>query len=176
MLFNSAVFLQFFAAFLLVYWLVRNTLEARNILIVVASYVFYGWWAPSGNAASLATDPSLGLLGALWHCRFLALLLITSLVDFVVGLALERLQQPRQRKAMLAASVVVNLGILGFFKYCNFFVESVGLVLAHLGMPAHARTLALVLPVGISFYTFQSMSYAIDVYRRQIPATHNLIT
>ena len=73
MLFNSGVFLQFFAAFLLVYWLVRNSREARNILIVVASYLFYGWWTPPETNAGLAVDAPHDLLGAFWHCRFLAL-------------------------------------------------------------------------------------------------------
>ncbi len=175
MLFNSGVFLQFFAAFLLLYWLVRQSLPARNILIVVASYLFYGWWAPSGSKAPVASDAPAFWLEALWHGRFLALLIMTSLVDYTVGLGLERLQAPRQRQAVLAASIVVNLGILGFFKYCNFFVESVRVLLTQFGLPAHPRTLDLVLPVGISFYTFQSMSYAIDVYRRAIPATHNFV-
>src|SRR6058998_2866023 len=148
MLFNSSVFLEFFAAFLLLYWLVRNSLTARNLLIVVASYLFYGWWAPSGMSTHSETDNYL--LGVLWHCRFLGLLILTSLVDFGAGLGLERLTQPGHRRALLAASIFVNLGILSFFKYGNFFVESVGSLLAQMGVPAHVRLLKVVLPVGIS--------------------------
>ena len=153
MLFNSGVFLKFFAAFLLLYWLVRDNLRARNVLIVIASYVFYGWW----------------------DYRFLALLIISSLLDYSVALGLERVQNPRRRKTLLLASVAGNLSILGFFKYYDFFVESLRSALAHAGIPLHTGTLGIVLPLGISFYTFQTMSYAIDVYRREIPATRNLV-
>jgi alginate O-acetyltransferase complex protein AlgI len=153
MLFNSGVFLKFFAAFLLLYWLVRNNLIARNAVIVAASYLFYGWW----------------------NVKFLGLLLFSSLFDYTVGLALERLSQPRQRQALLCASIVCNLSILGFFKYYNFFAHSLTELLTRLGVALHPHLLLVILPVGISFYTFQSMSYAIDVYRREIPATRNLL-
>lgn len=153
MLFNSGVFLQFFAAFLLLYWLVRKNLQARNLLIVAASYLFYGWWD--------------------W--RFLGLLAFSSLFDYGVGLGLDRLAAPGKRKALLVASVACNLTILGFFKYYDFFVESCARLLADLHLPFQPRLLHVILPVGISFYTFQSMSYALDVYRRAIPATRNVI-
>ena len=175
MLFNSGVFLQFFAAFLLLHWLVRNRLNARNLLLVAASYLFYGWWAPAGATDFTGANALQYLLGLLWHCRFLALLMLTSVVDFCVGLGLERLREPGRRKALLAASIVVNLGVLGFFKYGNFFVETFSAFLGQFGLPVNLRTLHLVLPVGISFYTFQSMSYAIDVYRREIPATRHFV-
>src|SRR5262245_12424910 len=112
MLFNSSVFLQFFAAFLLLYWLVRNHLRARNLLIVAASYLFYGWWS--------------------W--QFLLLLCFSSSFDFLVGLGLARLTQPRHRRGLLIASICVNLGILGFFKYYNFFVEALADLLVRLGI------------------------------------------
>ena len=153
MLFNSGIFLQFFAAFLLLYWLVRNTLRARNILIVLASYLFYGWWD--------------------W--RFLALLIFSSVLDFFVGLGIARQTDARRRKLWLACSIVANLTILGFFKYCDFFILSFEAVLRELNIHISARTLGIILPVGISFYTFQAMSYTIDVYRREIPPTRNLI-
>jgi D-alanyl-lipoteichoic acid acyltransferase DltB (MBOAT superfamily) len=153
MLFNSGVFLNFFAAVLLLCWLARNSLRARNLLIVAASYLFYGWWD--------------------W--RFLGLLALTSLVDFAAGLALERTEAPGRRRAWLLLSVVTNLAVLGFFKYCNFFVASFAALLDRLGVPFHPGTLDLVLPVGISFYTFQAMSYTIDVYRREVPATRDLV-
>ena len=175
MLFNSDVFLKFFAAFLFLYWLVRNNLRARNLLIVAASYLFYGWWAPAGQTTTFGADWKGYLLLALWHCRFLGLLITTSLVDFFVGLGLEKLHSPRHRKLLLTVSIVINLGILGFFKYCNFFVDSFSAAMAAAGFSVHTPTLNVILPVGISFYTFQSMSYAIDVYRREIRATRNVI-
>ncbi len=153
MLFNSGAFFQFFGAFLLLYWLVRRSLAARNLLILGASYLFYGWWD--------------------W--RFLGLLAFSSLFDYGVGLGLERVGAPSRRKALLVASVLCNLIILGFFKYYDFFVESLMNLMAGLHIPVQLRTLQVILPVGISFYTFQSMSYAIDVYRRKIAATRNVI-
>ncbi len=153
MLFNSGVFLQFFAAFLLLYWLLRGNLQARNLLIVAASYLFYGWWD--------------------W--RFLGLLAFSSLFDYGVGLGLDRVATPGKRKALLVASVVCNLTILGFFKYYDFFVESGVRLLADLHVPFQPSLLHVILPVGISFYTFQSMSYALDVYRRTVPPTRNLL-
>jgi alginate O-acetyltransferase complex protein AlgI len=146
MLFNSGVFLKFFAGFLLLYWLVRNNLRARNILILISSYVFYGWW----------------------DYRFLALLIFSSAVDFAVALKIASSATPRARKTWLGASIVVNLTILGFFKYFDFFVTSLGELLESLGVPYRAQTLGIILPVGISFYTFQAMSYTIDVYRGHV--------
>jgi len=154
MLFNSGIFLQFFAAFLLLYWLVRNNLTARNLLIVAASYLFYGWW----------------------NWKFLGLLFFSSAFDWAVGCGIARLQTSRGRKALLTGSVLVNLGILGFFKYYNFFVESLTVLLEKLGVPFHTGTLNVILPVGISFYTFQSMSYAFDVYRGHIRPTRNFLS
>jgi alginate O-acetyltransferase complex protein AlgI len=153
MLFNSGVFLKFFAGFLLLYWLVRNHLRARNILIVLASYLFYGWW----------------------DYRFLGLILFSSLLDYFVGLGIARQNDARRRKLWLTASVAANLGILGFFKYFDFFVTSFGSLLQKLGVPFQPSTLGIILPVGISFYTFQAMSYTIDVYRGNIPACRNVI-
>ncbi len=153
MLFNSGTFLQFFAAFILLYYCVRHSLAARNVLIVAASYLFYGWW----------------------DYRFLSLLFLSSLLDFGVGLGLERLTLPRQRKLLLNLSIVANLTILGFFKYYDFFAESLAGLLGKLGWPVPLPTLHIILPVGISFYTFQSMSYAIDVYRRTMKPTRNLV-
>jgi D-alanyl-lipoteichoic acid acyltransferase DltB (MBOAT superfamily) len=175
MLFNSGVFLQFFAAFLLLYWLARNNLKARNLLIVAASYLFYGWWTPPGAIAPFSDGLGGFVLSLLWQCRFLALLGATSVLDFSVGLGLDRLQSPAARKLLISLSIAVNLGILGFFKYSDFFVESAGATLGRLGISASSHTLGIILPVGISFYTFQSMSYALDVYRRQIPATRSLV-
>ena len=154
MQFDSGIFLTFFAAFLLCYWLVRHHGGARNVLIVGASYLFYGWWD--------------------WH--FLSLLIGSSLLDFGVGRALMGSTEPRRRKAWLALSLTGNLSLLGFFKYYGFFAESLAVALERLGCPLQLPVLNVVLPVGISFYTFQSLSYAFDVYRREIPATDNLVS
>jgi len=175
MLFNSGVFLKFFAAFLLIFWLARNNLKARNLLIVGASYLFYAWWTPPGAGTRFTDNLTGTVLAVLWQCRFLGLLFGTSLLDFCVGLALGRAESLRIRKVLLAFSIAANLAVLGFFKYADFFIQSTTTVLAQLGVSAHPQTLGIVLPVGISFYTFQSMSYALDVYRRQIPATSNFI-
>lgn len=153
MTFNSVAFLQFFAAFLLLYHLVRHHLDHRNLLITIASLFFYGWWDP----------------------RFVALLVFTAAVDYAVGLKLEQPLEPARRKRWLALSLGTNLLVLGFFKYCNFFSTSLSTALAAVGWHIPASHLEIILPVGISFYTFQSMSYAVDVYRRDIPACRNFI-
>jgi alginate O-acetyltransferase complex protein AlgI len=153
MLFNSGVFLKFFAGFLLLYWLARNNLRARNILIVAASYLFYGWW----------------------DYRFLGLILFSSVLDYFVGLGIARQSDVRRRKLWLTLSIVANLGILGFFKYFDFFSTSLAVLFQKLDIPFQTSTLRIILPVGISFYTFQAMSYTIDVYRGAIPACRNLV-
>ena len=153
MLFNSGVFLKFFAAFLLLYYLVRTHLKARNLLIVAASYLFYGWW----------------------DYRFLGLLAASSLLDFGIGLGLDRCQKPRNRKLLITLSVLANLSILGFFKYFGFFLTSSKELLEALGFTVNVRTLDVILPAGISFYTFQSLGYTIDVYRRDIKASQNVV-
>ncbi len=153
MLFNSNTFLIFFAIILGLYHGVCRTLFARNLLILLASYVFYGWW----------------------DYHFLALLICSSLVDFGVGLALGATNTVRFRKAILFISVLVNLSFLGFFKYYDFFAKSFASMVEQLGWHVDLPVLQLVLPIGISFYTFQSLSYAIDVYRETIKPTRNLV-
>jgi D-alanyl-lipoteichoic acid acyltransferase DltB (MBOAT superfamily) len=154
MLFHSNDFLFFLGFLLLAYYLVQWNNRARNVLLLLASYIFYGWW----------------------DYRFVGLLLFSSVVDFSLGLALGRCQSPRARKALVTASVLVNLGLLVTFKYFNFFQETLASQLAMLGIEAHWTALKVILPVGISFYTFQSLSYVIDVYRRAIPAAKNPLT
>jgi D-alanyl-lipoteichoic acid acyltransferase DltB (MBOAT superfamily) len=152
MLFHSTEFLIFFAAFVLLYWLARKDIRWRNRLVVAASYLFYGWWD--------------------W--RLLGLLAATSLVDFGVGIALGRTGDDRVRRRWLGVSLGVNLGVLGLFKYLGFFVDSFHALLGTLGFEEPSRTWHLLLPVGISFYTFQALSYAVDVYRRRITPTRDL--
>lgn len=154
MLFNSIDFALFLPIVFALYWFVFNrSLKAQNALLVVASYIFYGWWD--------------------W--RFLSLIAFSSLVDYVVGLGLARTEAPQRRKALLAVSILVNLGFLGFFKYFNFFSQSFADAFTFLGQPFEPLRLNIILPVGISFYTFQTLSYSIDVYRRQMPPNKNLM-
>lgn len=150
MVFNSLTFLVFLAIVLLAYYRLKH--RGQNLLLLVASYVFYGWWD--------------------W--RFLGLLLFSTLFDYWCALWIERQPHATKRKVFLAFSMVVNLGVLCVFKYYNFFAESFVHVLAAFGMKATLPVLHVLLPVGISFYTFLSMSYTIDVYRRELPATRNL--
>ena len=152
MTFTTLTFLIFLILVFTVYWSIRNR-RYQNMLLIAASYFFYGWWD--------------------W--RFCSLMLISSLVDFFVGLGLERTDRPRRRKALVAVSILCNLGMLGFFKYFNFFAENFALLANVVGWHVSSVTLRIVLPVGISFYTFQTMSYTLDVYRRQMRATHRLI-
>jgi D-alanyl-lipoteichoic acid acyltransferase DltB (MBOAT superfamily) len=149
MVFNSVTFLVFLAVVLTAYYRLKH--RGQNVLLLVASYVFYGWWD--------------------W--RFLSLLVFTSGFDYWCALWLDRESNPAKRKMFLAFSMMVNLGVLGVFKYFNFFAASFAQVLAACGLKATFPVLHVILPLGISFYTFVSMSYTIDVYRRELPAARN---
>ncbi|HRH38603.1 MAG TPA: MBOAT family protein, partial [Flavobacteriales bacterium] len=152
MLFNSLDFALFLPLVFAAYWLLRS-LALRNAVLLVASYVFYGWWDP----------------------RFLLLLAATSLIDYYVGIQLGREERQGVRRAWLGLSIGANLGMLAFFKYFNFFLENVEHAFSFFGHPLHATHLDLVLPVGISFYTFQTMSYTIDVYRRRLAPSQGIV-
>ena len=128
-------------------------LKLQNLLIVIASYVFYGWWD--------------------W--RFLSLIIISTLIDFSIGLNLKNEQNLFKRKILLWSSIIVNLGFLGFFKYYNFFIDNFISAFSFFGSDINPNTLNIILPVGISFYTFQTLSYTIDVYKRQITPTNDII-
>jgi len=154
LLFNTGRFALFFLLVFVANWLLGKRWRAQNALLVVASQWFY----------------------ACWDYRFLGLLWFSMLVDYVVALRLEANTDPKRRKWLITLSVSVQLGILGLFKYLNFFVASGAALLARLGFGVHPSALGIVLPVGISFYTFQTMSYTIDVYRRVIPAERNLLS
>lgn len=152
MLFNSFEFLIFLPIVFLLYWFVFRSRRWQNLLVVVASYVFYGWWD--------------------W--RFLFLIALTSFFSFVSGLLIERYEGWRHwQQAVSAANIVLNLGILGVFKYYNFFVENLDALFGTMGYHLDWVTMEIILPVGISFYTFQALSYSIDVYQRKLPATHD---
>jgi alginate O-acetyltransferase complex protein AlgI len=168
MVFNSGAFAIFFVVVYALYVLTLRRVRLQNALLLGASYVFYGWWD--------------------W--RFLGLLAFTSAVDFVAGLLLEcpsadlrrgpsepavDVRLARIRRAVLGCSLLANLGVLAFFKYFNFFTDSAAQALETLGLTVHTASLNVILPVGISFYTFQSMSYTIDVYRGSIRAERNPI-
>lgn len=154
MFFNSIDFAVFLPIVFTLYWFVTNrSLKLQNLLIVVASYVFYGWWD--------------------W--RFLALILFSTIVDYCIGLSLLKNKNQRKRKLLLWASVLVNLGFLGFFKYCNFFIDNFITAFSFFGYEIQGSTLNIVLPVGISFYTFQTLSYTIDVYKKKLQPTQDFI-
>ncbi len=155
MLFNSVEFVVFLPICFFFYWFVLGgKTQAQNLFLLVASYVFYGWWD--------------------W--RFLSLLFVSSIIDYVLGLRISQSENPRQRKFLLFLSILCNLGLLGFFKYFNFFATSFAASMKILGWQVDELTLSIVLPVGISFYTFQTMSYTLDVYRGVIKPTRNLIS
>ncbi|MBV42608.1 MAG: membrane-bound O-acyltransferase family protein [Crocinitomicaceae bacterium] len=158
MQFNSATFAVFMLFVLVFYWFFLNhpkRLNTRNSFILCVSYLFYGWWD--------------------W--RFLSLIVISSGVDFVVGLKLgEEEKDRRQRKIWLGLSLLTNLGMLGAFKYFNFFLESADVALQLFGLNAFDLRLQWILPVGISFYTFQTLSYTIDIYRGQLKPVSNPIS
>ena len=152
MLFNSFEFLVFLPVVFLLYWFVFRSRRWQNLLVVIASYVFYGWWD--------------------W--RFLLLIAFTSLCSFGSGLLIERYEGRRHwQQAVSAANIVLNLSILGIFKYYNFFVENLDTLLGAAGWHLDWVTMDIILPVGISFYTFQALSYTIDVYQRKLSATHD---
>ena len=154
MLFNSIDFAVFLPIVFCIYWALQNqSLKIQNGFVLFASYLFYGWWD--------------------W--RFLSLIIISSGVDYLVGLFLHRASDDGKRKLLLATSLFTNLGILGFFKYYGFFVESFANFVQLFGFKPHIRTLKLILPVGISFYTFQTLSYTIDIYRRKVKPTSDVI-
>jgi alginate O-acetyltransferase complex protein AlgI len=154
MLFNSLDFAIFLPIVFLLYWFVaQKNLKLQNALIVVASYVFYGWWD--------------------W--RFLSLIIFSTVVDYLVGQKLRTEDRQSKRKTLLWTSILVNLGFLGFFKYYNFFLENFVDVFSLFGMQINANSLNIILPVGISFYTFQTLSYTIDVYRKKLEPTKDFI-
>ena len=153
MLFNSFEYLLFLPTVFLLYWFVFNKhIKWQNLLLLVVSYVFYGWWD--------------------W--RFLSLIVFSSFVDYFCGLAIEKAEQTKTKQRWLSLSMLVNLGFLGVFKYFNFFSSELAIACSALGYEVDALTIDIVLPVGISFYTFQTMSYTIDVYRSKLKPTKDI--
>lgn len=150
MVFTGFDFLCFLVAVFFVYWLLRNK-TAQNLLLLVASYVFYGYVHP-------------------WFCLLIA---FSTVVDYACGLAMVR--YANQRRGILCLSLAANLGMLGVFKYFDFFAANVAEVFSLLGWNMGPATLGVVLPVGISFYTFQTLSYTIDVYRGEMQPRRNFL-
>ena len=154
MLFNSLEFAIFLPIVFFCYWFIFNhSLRLQNLFLLTVSYIFYGWW----------------------DYRFLVLIALSSLIDFFVGLLICNSQSPKVKKIFLYISLSVNIGLLGIFKYYNFFVESWIEAWSMIGYNMTPSTLHIILPVGISFYTFQTLSYTIDVYKGKIKHTKNII-
>lgn len=154
MFFNSIDFAVFLPIVFFFYWFIaRKNLKIQNILIVIASYIFYGWWD--------------------W--RFLFLIVFSTLTDYLMGIGLSRTENKHRRKVLLWISIIVNISFLGFFKYCNFFMDNFAAAFSFIGIKFNSNHLNIILPIGISFYTFQTMSYSIDVYQKKLEATKDFI-
>lgn len=154
MIFNSIDFALFLPIVFLLYWGLGNRqIQWQNILLILASYFFYGWWD--------------------W--KFISLIFMSSLIDFLIGKQLSISLKPRTRKVLLMTSLTANLGMLFFFKYFNFFVDSFYDAFSFFGHPFSHDALSIILPVGISFYTFQTISYTIDIYKKEIAPTKDPI-
>lgn len=154
MLFNSIDFALFLPIVFLLYWFVTNKqLKLQNLIVVISSYVFYGWWD--------------------W--RFLSLIAFSTILDYTIGLLLGKTTNDTKRKILLWTSISVNLGFLGFFKYYNFFLDNFITAFSFFGTEISTRSLNIILPVGISFYTFQTLSYCIDIYRKKLEPTKDFV-
>jgi len=155
MLFNSFEFLIFLPIVFIIYWFFQKKRSIQNIIILISSYIFYGWW----------------------DYRFLALIIFSTIIDYTIGLKIEDTRSLIRRKALLITSILCNLGLLMFFKYYNFFIDSWVDLLNNMGYQTNSVwTLKIILPVGISFYTFQTMSYTIDIYKNNLRPTRNFIS
>ena len=155
MLFNSIEFLLFLPIVFILYWFVFNkNLRVQNSVVLLSSYFFYGWW----------------------DYRFLSLIFLSTVVDYFIGLNIPKQSSEKKQRLFLWCSVLFNLSVLGFFKYYNFFIDSWVDLFNSLGYEIKSVwTLNIILPVGISFYTFQTMSYTIDIYRKKLEPTKDFI-
>tara|TARA_A100000171_G_C2135031_1_gene149547 strand:- start:2074 stop:3522 length:1449 start_codon:yes stop_codon:yes gene_type:complete len=155
MLFNSIEFALFLPLVFWIYWFaLGKSIKLQNLFILIASYVFYGWWDP----------------------RFLVLIFLSTIVDFYIGIGLHKSSEYHIRKALLVTSLIVNIGILFVFKYYGFFVQNFIDAFTFFGSQLQLDSLSVILPVGISFYTFQTLSYSIDVYRRKLEPTQGFVS
>jgi alginate O-acetyltransferase complex protein AlgI len=155
MLFNSLDFAVFLPIVFIIYWFVLNkNVKTQNLWLLFASYFFYGWWDP----------------------RFLVLIFMSTLIDYVVGKELGKTSNISYRKQLVRTSIIANIGLLAFFKYFNFFVENFQTAFTFFGGEiSSSYSLNIILPIGISFYTFQSLSYTIDIYRKKITPTNDFV-
>lgn len=153
MLFNSLIFFIFLPITFVAYWISNRKTKFQNLIIIVASYIFYGWWS--------------------W--KFLILIAFSTLCSYISGLLIEKNETKIKRRIILWGNITINLGILVIYKYYDFFVSNLKQLFDYLGFQMDDITLKLVLPVGISFYTFQALSYSIDVYRKKIAASKDPI-
>ena len=153
MLFNSLDFAVFLPIVFAIYWFFKNYLKIQNVILVIASYIFYGWWD--------------------W--AFLSLILFSTILDYSISLMLQKQNHVSIRRILLFISLIVNLGFLAYFKYANFFIDNFVEAFSFFGKSFNVHSLNIILPVGISFYTFQTLSYTIDVYRRQLKPTNDFI-
>ena len=154
MLFNSLEYIIYLPIVFGIYWLLTGQRKTQNLLLLIASYTFYAYW----------------------DYRFLSLIILSSAIDFYLGKAIHADQNDSKRKLLLMLSISANIGILGVFKYFDFFIDSANHLLGALGFVSQFGLLELVFPVGISFYTFQTLSYTIDIYRRKIEPTDDIVS
>ena len=155
MLFNSIEFAIFLPLVFIVYWhIVNNNINLQNIFIIFSSYIFYGCW----------------------NWRFLSLIIISSATDYIIGQAIYKSNCISRKKQLLLISVFINLGILSVFKYYNFFLESFAGIFSLFNFSLDVRPLTIILPIGISFYTFQTLSYTFDIYKGNCKPTENIFS
>ncbi|MGQ0828489.1 MAG: MBOAT family O-acyltransferase [Bacteroidota bacterium] len=152
MIFNSVSYAIFLLVVFVLYWTVfKKSIKTQNILLLISSYVFYAWW----------------------DYRFVLLIIFSSVVDYNAAIFIDKTEDKRKRKLFLLISIFINLGLLCFFKYFNFLIDTTNYILNGIGSPTHYSFKDLILPIGISFYTFQALSYTIDVYRGKLKATRD---
>ena len=153
MLFNSLDFAIFLPLVFIIFWILNGQSKAQNFFLLIASYIFYGWWD--------------------W--RFLLLIIFSTIVDYSIGVLLAKEKKNRRRKSLLWTSIIVNLGLLGFFKYYNFFLDNFISAFSFFGSEINTNSLNIILPVGISFYTFQTLSYTIDIYKDKLKPVNDIV-
>ena len=153
MLFNSIDFAVFLPLIFSIYWLLNGRLKDQNLLLLLSSYLFYGWWD--------------------W--RFLSLIIFSTIIDYSIGIFLEKERVNGRKKTLLCTSIFVNLGFLGFFKYYNFFIDNFISAFSFFGAEINSSFLSIILPVGISFYTFQTLSYTIDVFKGKLKPVNDIV-
>lgn len=154
MLFNSINYFIFLTIFFLIYWLLLNKkIKSQNLFIVISSYIFYSFW----------------------NWKFLSIIIFSTLIDYTSGLLIYREKRKLNKQLLLGLSILVNIGILVTFKYYNFFIDNFILISSFFGLKTNLKSLEIILPVGISFYTFQTLSYSVDIYKNKLVPTKDLI-